>query len=263
MNNVSDIQQFSMDFFSLKGKNALVTGGNTGLGQAFTLALAKAGANVFVASIMDDNGETQKIVEAEGVKYHLSIKDITKDGACKEVVEECVKVFGSIDILMNNAGMCINEPDVLKYTRKQWDKMVSLNLTAAFDMSHEAAKFMIPQKSGKIINTGSLFADLGGQWSPAYAATKHGIVGFTKAYCDELAQFNVQVTAINPGYFATELTAETRANEEANNRILSHIPANRWGYLRDLMGTAVFLASEASSYVNGTTVNVDGGYLVR
>ncbi|MEH7306413.1 SDR family oxidoreductase [Neobacillus drentensis] len=258
-----DIKDFSMDFFSLKGKVAIITGGNSGLGQGFALALAKAGADIFAVSIADDNGETKNMIEAEGVRYHLMIADVTQEGACKKIAEECINTFGKIDILMNNAGICINEPDVTKFTRLQWDKMVSINLTAAFELSHEVAKYMIPQKSGKIINTCSLFSYLGGQWSPAYAATKHGLAGFTKAYCDELAQFNIQVNGIAPGYFATAVTVETRANPAANQRILDHIPANRWGNISDLMGTVVYLASNASNYVNGTLVNVDGGYLVR
>jgi NAD(P)-dependent dehydrogenase (short-subunit alcohol dehydrogenase family) len=258
-----DIKDFSMDFFSLKGKVAIITGGNSGLGQGFALALAKAGADIFAVSIAGDNDETKKLIEAEGVKYHLMITDVTRDGACKEIAEECINTFGKIDILMNNAGICINEPDVTKFTRLQWDKMIAINLTAAFELSHEVAKYMIPQRSGKIINTCSLFSYLGGQWSPAYAATKHGLAGFTKAYCDELAQYNIQVNGIAPGYFATAVTVETRANPEANQRILDHIPANRWGNILDLMGTVVFLASDASNYVNGTLVNVDGGYLVR
>ncbi|MFJ5625715.1 SDR family oxidoreductase [Peribacillus loiseleuriae] len=258
-----DIKDFSMNYFNLKGKVAIITGGNSGLGQGFALALAKAGADIFAVSIAGDNDETKELIEAEGVKYHLMIADVTRDGACKEIAEECVNTFGKIDILMNNAGICINEPDVTKFTRVQWDKMISINLTAGFELSHEVAKYMIPQNSGKIINTCSLFSYLGGQWSPAYAASKHGLAGFTKAYCDELAQFNIQVNGIAPGYFATAVTAETRANPEANQRILDHIPANRWGNILDLMGTAVFLASDASNYVNGTLVNVDGGYLVR
>ncbi|MBJ6361714.1 SDR family oxidoreductase [Paenibacillus sp. GCM10012307] len=261
MNN--DIKDFSLNFFSLKGKAAVITGGNSGLGQGFALALAKAGADIFAVSIADDHDVTRKMIEAEGVKYHLMIADITKDGVCKEVVEACIRTYGKIDILMNNAGICINEPDVTKFTRAQWDKMIALNLTACFELSHEAAKYMIPQNSGKIINTCSLFSYLGGQWSPAYAASKHGLAGFTKAYCDELAQFNIQVNGIAPGYFATEITTATRANEVANQRILDHIPANRWGNILDLMGTVVFLASDASNYVNGTLINVDGGYLVR
>ncbi len=141
--------------------------------------------------------------------------------------------------------------------------MIALNMTAAFEMSRFAALKMIPRQSGKIINIGSLFSFLGGQWSPAYAATKHGIVGLTKAYCDELAQYNIQVNAIAPGYYATDLTAKTRSNPEVNQRILDHIPANRWGYTADLMGTTIFLASRASDYVNGQVIVVDGGYLMR
>jgi NAD(P)-dependent dehydrogenase (short-subunit alcohol dehydrogenase family) len=262
-NQFGDIKDFSMNFFSLKGKVAIITGGNSGLGQGFSLALAKAGADIFAVSMADDHGETKALIEAEGVRYHLMITDVTQEGACQQIAEECVRTFGKVDILMNNAGICINEPDVTKFTRLQWDKMVSINLTAAFELSHEVAKYMIPQQSGKIINTCSLFSYLGGQWSPAYAATKHGLAGFTKAYCDELAQYNIQVNGIAPGYFATAVTAETRENPAANQRILDHIPANRWGNIIDLMGAVVYLASDASNYVNGTLLNVDGGYLVR
>ncbi len=258
-----EIMDFNMDFFSLKGKNAIVTGGNSGLGQAFTVSLAKGGANVMAVSIMDDDGETKKWVEACGVQYKYVKADITEEGECQRVVDDCVNTWGSVDILVNCAGICINIEDVTKFTRKEWDKMVSVNLTAAFEMIHESCKYMIKQNSGKIINIASLFAFLGGQWSPAYAATKHGIVGLTKSMCDELAQFNIQVNAIAPGYFATKLTEKTRSDAKRNGEILSHIPANRWGYLADLMGACVFLSSSASNYVNGHTLTVDGGYLMR
>ena len=257
------ISDFSLDFFSVKGKVALITGGNTGLGQSYARALAKAGANIFVISNMDDKGETQKLVEETGAKYELMIGDLTKEGEPAKIVKACVDKFGTVDILINNAGMCINEPDVTKFTRKQWDPMIALNLTAAFEMCHEVAKIMIPQKSGKIINICSLFSYLGGQWSPAYASSKHGIAGLTKAFCDELAQFNIQVNGIAPGYYATILTEKTRSNPETNTRVLSHIPSNRWGELQDLMGTAVFLSSHASNYVNGHILTVDGGYRMR
>jgi NAD(P)-dependent dehydrogenase (short-subunit alcohol dehydrogenase family) len=258
-----DITDFNMDFFSLKRKNAVVTGGNSGLGQAFSVALAKAGANVMAVSILDDDEITRQWVEACGVKFKYNNADITSDGECRRIVEQCVADWGSIDILINCAGICINIEDVTKFTRQHWDKMVSVNLTAAFEMSHEACKFMIKQNRGKIVNIASLYSFLGGQWSPAYAATKHGIVGLTKSMCDELAQFNIQVNAIAPGYFATELTKETRNNETRNAQILSHIPANRWGWTADLMGACVFLSSDASNYVNGTVLTVDGGYLMR
>jgi NAD(P)-dependent dehydrogenase (short-subunit alcohol dehydrogenase family) len=258
--NISD---FNPEFFSLKGRNAIVTGGNTGLGQAFTVALAKMGANVLAASIMPDDGVTGGMVELTGSGYTYLSSDITVAGNPKKVVDACVAEFGSIDILINCAGRGINEPDVLKFTRAQWDPMVALNLTAAFEMSHEVAKHMIPQGSGKIINICSVFSFLGGQWSPAYAATKHGMVGLTKAYCDELAQFGIQVNGIAPGYFATALTADTRANPATSQRVMDHVPAGRWGQTQDLMGATAFLASRASDYVNGHILSVDGGYLVR
>ena len=251
-----------MDFFSLKGKTAIVTGGNTGLGQAFALALAKAGANLVVPSIMPDSTAAREIIEAQGGLYEYMQIDITAAGAPRKIVEACLQKFDRLDILVNNAGICINA-EVDQFGREPWDKMVSINLTAAFELSHEAAKVMIPQKQGKIINICSLFSYLGGQLSPAYAATKHGLAGFTKAYCDELAQYNIQVNGIAPGYYATELTERTRNDPVSNQRVLDHIPANRWGQTQDLMGAVVFLASKASDYVNGHVLTVDGGYLVR
>ena len=257
-----DIREFSMDLFSLKGKAAIVTGGNTGLGQAFALALAKAGADVFIPTVIDDGGETLGLIEAAGSRAEVLTADITVAGTPKLVVDGCAAAFGAVDIVVNSAGMC-NIASVDKFDRSEWDPMIALNLTAAFELSYEASKRMIGQRSGKIINIASLFSFLGGQWSPAYAATKHGLVGFTKAYCDELAQYNVQVNAIAPGYYATAITATTRSNPETNQRVLDHIPAKRWGDAADLMGAAVFLASRASDYVNGHVLVVDGGYLVR
>jgi NAD(P)-dependent dehydrogenase (short-subunit alcohol dehydrogenase family) len=257
-----EITDFAMDFFSLAGKNAVVTGGNTGLGQAFSLALAKGGASVFVPSIMDDDGTTGPLIEAEGGRYAFMQADITASGVPAQVVEACVEQLGSVDILVNCAGVC-PLAEVLEFGRDQWDPGIAVNLTAAFEMSYEAAKKMVPQRSGKIINICSLFSFLGGRWSPVYAATKHGLAGFTKAYADELAQFNIQVNGIAPGYFATPITAKTRSDPDASRRVLEHIPTDRWGETLDLMGACVFLASRASDYVNGHLLVVDGGYLVR
>ncbi len=261
------ITDFAINYFSLAGKNAIVTGGNTGLGQAFTLALAKGGANVFVPSIIDDadsadTPSTRAMVEAEGVRYEFMQADITEAGTPKLIVDTCVERLGSVDILINSAGIC-PLADVLEFGRPQWDATLNVNLTAAFEMSYEVAQKMVPQRSGKIINICSMFSFLGGRLSPAYSATKHGIAGLTKAYCDELAQYNIQVNGIAPGYYATPITANTRSNPVTSQRVLDHIPADRWGEPADLMGTVVFLASRASEYVNGHILAVDGGYLVR
>jgi NAD(P)-dependent dehydrogenase (short-subunit alcohol dehydrogenase family) len=257
-----DITDFSMNLFSLEGTNAIVTGGNTGLGQAFALALAKGGANVFVPSLADDDGTTRRLIEGEGRRYEFMEADITAEGVPAQVVAACVERLGSVDILINSAGIC-PLGEVLEFGRDKWDATVAVNLTAAFEMSFEAAKVMVPRRSGKIINICSMFTYLGGRMSSAYAATKHGIAGLTKAYCDELAMHNIQVNGIAPGYYATAITVNTRSNPDSNRRVLEHIPAERWGVPADLMGAVVFLASRASDYVNGHVLSVDGGYLVR
>jgi NAD(P)-dependent dehydrogenase (short-subunit alcohol dehydrogenase family) len=256
------ISDFTTEWFSLAGRHALVTGGNTGLGQAFALALAKAGADVFVPSLADDDGTTRRLIEGEGRSYEFVEADITAPGVPAQVVDECVARLGSLDILVNSAGIC-PLAEVLDYDRGKWDPTIAVNLTAAFEMSHEAAKRMIPQRHGKIINICSMFSFLGGRTAPAYTASKHGIAGLTRAYCDELAEYNIQVNGIAPGYYATAITATTRADPDSSRRVLEHVPADRWGEPVDLMGTVVFLASRASDYVNGHVLAVDGGYLVR
>ena len=259
---MNSIEEFSLELFSLKGKNAIVTGGNMGLGRAFTLALAKAGANVFTPGIKEDDGTTARLVEETGARHVFMQIDLTAEGAPERIVETCISELGSLDILINSAGTCL-VADVLDFDRSLWDPMIDLNLNCAFALSHEAAKIMIPQRRGKIINICSLFSFLGGLGSPAYAAMKHGLAGLTKAYCDELAQYNIQVNGIAPGYYATDITKATREDETVSRRITEHIPAGRWGELHDLMGAVVFLASPASNYVNGHLLVVDGGYLVR
>jgi NAD(P)-dependent dehydrogenase (short-subunit alcohol dehydrogenase family) len=257
-----EITDFSMDYFSLKGQNAIVTGGNTGLGQAFSLALAKAGANILFPSIMPDDQEFTRLVEAEGARAVYMEADITKPGVPKKIAETCAEQLGSVDILVNCAGICICE-DVKTFDREHWDPMIAINLTAAFEMSHECALYMIKQKSGKIINICSMFTWLGGQWSPAYAASKHGIAGLTKAYCDELAQHNIQVNGIAPGYFKTRAAQASIDDPARNQWIMDHTPEGRWGDVHDLMGATVFLASRASQFVNGHILAVDGGFLTR
>lgn len=257
-----DLAGFGLDAFSLEGRVALVTGGNTGLGRAFSVALARAGADVHVVSLLDDGGTTRSMVEDCGRRYVETVADLTEPGACTDVVEDCVAQLGSLDILVNSAGMCLTAGPA-EFDREPWDRMVAVNLTAAFELARAAGRHMVGQGAGRIINIASLFSFLGGQGSPAYAATKHGIVGFTKAYCDELAGHGICVNAIAPGYYATALTEQSRSDAVTAARILDHIPAARWGDPRDLMGAVVFLASDAAAYVNGHTLVVDGGYLVR
>ncbi len=217
---------------------------------------------MFAVGLAEDDGTTRRLIEGVGRRMEFMVADITQPGLPAVIVRRCVETLGSVNILVNSAGIALLS-DVEEFSRDQWDPMVSVNLTGAFELAHEASKFMIEQRSGKIINIASLFSFLGGKRSPAYAATKAGIVGFTKAYCDELAAHNIQVNAIAPGYFKTAVTEPIRADPAADRRIVEHIPAARWGETADLMGATVFLASRAADYVNGHVLVVDGGYLVR
>ena len=255
------IQNFSLEAFSLAGKVALITGGNSGLGEAFTLALSKAGASVFVVSVEEDRACVDHL-SAQGKPARQMRADLREAGVPKAAIQQCVDEFARLDILVNCAGVNLLA-EVDEFGRELWDATIQVNLTAAFEMSFHAVPFMREQGGGKIINVCSVYSFLGGRGSPAYAASKHGIAGLTKAYCDELAADNIQVNGIAPGYFATKLTEQTRSNPETNTAVLEHIPAGRWGEREDLMGAVVFLASNASNYVNGHILSVDGGYLVR
>jgi 2-deoxy-D-gluconate 3-dehydrogenase len=257
-----NLDAFSMDFFRLDGKVAIVTGGNKGLGQGFALALAKAGADLFVVTHGNDWDETKKLIQKEGRNVTFFQAELTKKGSTNEIVKACLDAYGKIDILVNNAGTIRRAP-LLKYTEEDWNAVMDLNLNALYFLSQEVAKVMVEQKSGKIINVASMLSFQGGKFVPPYTASKHGVAGITKAFANELAVHNVQINAIAPGYIATANTAPIREDETRNKEILSRIPAGRWGAPFDLMGTVVLLASRASDYMNGHILTVDGGWLVR
>jgi 2-deoxy-D-gluconate 3-dehydrogenase len=256
------LQDFSMDFFSLKGKVALVTGGNSGLGQGYALALAKAGADIFVVSHGTNWEETRGLIEAEGRKVEFFQADLSKREEVYKIVEAAVKAFGRVDILVNNAGTIRRAP-LLEYAAEDWDAVMAINLDSVYFLSQEIAKLMVKQGSGKIINIASMLAFQGGKFVPPYTASKHAVVGITKAFANELGDKGVQVNAIAPGYIATAITAQIRDDEGRNNEILDRIPAGRWGTPFDLMGAVIFLSSRASDYVNGHVLAIDGGWLVR
>ena len=256
------LNEFSMDFFSLKGKVAIVTGGNTGLGQAYVVAFAKAGADLFVTTYDKEWEETKKLVENEGRKIHFFQADLTDRAQVALSVQECMKVYGKIDILVNNAGTIRRAP-LLEYKDSDWEAVMNINLNAVYYMSQDVAKIMAAQESGKIINVASMLSFQGGKFVPPYTASKHGVAGLTKAFANELACKNIQVNAIAPGYIKTANTEPIRADEKRNAEILSRIPADKWAEPFDLMGAIVFLASKASDYVNGHILAVDGGWLVR
>jgi 2-dehydro-3-deoxy-D-gluconate 5-dehydrogenase len=257
-----ELNLFSMDFFQLNGKVAIVTGGNKGLGQGCAVALAKAGANLFIVTHGKEWDETRELIENTGQKVQFYQADLADRTAIKEVVAECLKVYGRIDILVNNAGTIRRAP-LLEYQQEDWDAVMDINQNAVYFLSQEVAKVMVEQRSGKIINIASMLSFQGGKFVPPYTASKHAVVGITKAFANELAEYNVQINAIAPGYVATANTAPIRADEKRNQEILARIPAARWATPADLMGAAVFLASKASDYINGHILAVDGGWLAR
>lgn len=256
------LADFSMDFFKLDGKVAVVTGGNSGLGQGYVVALAKAGADLFVPTYDTNWEETRALVEAEGRKIEFVQADLTKKEDRIKVVEKCMEVYGRIDILVNNAGTIRRAP-LLEYKEEDWQAVMDINLNSVYHLSQQVAKIMVGQGSGKIINIASMLAFQGGKFVPPYTASKHGVAGITKAFANELACHNIQINALAPGYIETANTAPIRADEKRNAEILSRIPADRWAKPFDLMGAVVFLASRASDYVNGHILAVDGGWLVR
>lgn len=257
-----NMEKFSLDFFKLDGKVAIVTGGNTGLGMAYVEALAAAGADVLVTTFDNNTEEVKNIVESLGRKIVFVQGDLTKKETRDKVVSTCLEEFGKIDILVNNAGT-IRRAALLEYKDEDWQAVMDINLNSVYYLSQAVAKVMAKQGYGKIINIASMLSFQGGKFVPPYTASKHGVAGITKAFANELADLNIQVNAIAPGYIKTANTAPIRADKARNQEILSRIPAGRWGEVSDLMGTVVFLSSKASDYLNGHILAIDGGWLVR
>jgi 2-deoxy-D-gluconate 3-dehydrogenase len=251
-----------LDLFSLKGKNALVTGSAQGLGAGIAIAFAQAGANVTLHGYDTVLESTVEEVKKTGVSYISLTGDVCDKAVCVKLVDETVRAFGSIDILVNNAGTIRRAP-AAEHSEEFWNTVIETNLNSVFRISQYAGRKMLAQGSGKVINIASLLAFQGGILVPGYAAAKGAVAQLTKALANEWADKGLTVNAIAPGYMATDNTAALRADPVRYNAILSRIPAGRWGVPSDLAGAAVFLASEASSYVNGHILVVDGGWLCR
>jgi 2-dehydro-3-deoxy-D-gluconate 5-dehydrogenase len=248
--------------FDLTGKVAIVTGCNTGLGQGMALALAKAGADV-VGVNRDNPTQTIELMEKTGRQFHSVIADMSKMDSVDYVIQEAVSAFGKVDILVNNAGI-IRRNDALDFTEKDWDDVMDLNIKAVFFMSQGFARQVIAQgTTGNIINIASMLSYQGGIRVPSYTASKSGVMGVTRLLANEWAKHGINVNALSPGSMAKDNTAAFRADEDRSSEILSRIPAGRWGTPGDMAGPIVFLASEASRYVNGYTIAVDGGWLAR
>lgn len=248
--------------FNLNGKVALVTGGNTGLGFAYSKLLAECGADIIVAGHAPDFQEIKEAVVNAGQRFEFIQVNLLDDQDLNDCAQKAIETFGRVDILVNNAGTIKRTP-LLDHSIEDWNLVLNLNLSSVFKLSQVIARHMKDNGGGKIINIASMLSFQGGKFVPGYAASKHGVSGITKSFANELAEFNIQTNAVAPGYVITENTAPIRADEKRNAEILSRIPANKWADPIDIAGAICFLASDASNYVNGVTIPVDGGWLAR
>ncbi len=248
--------------FNLAGKVALVTGCNTGLGQAMAIALAEAGADV-VGINRSAPTEAEKAIQALGRKFFDLRADVGQTDKLAGLVNQAVQLAGRIDILVNNAGI-IRRQDAIDFTEKDWDEVMDVNLKSVFFLSQAVARQLIAQgQGGKIINIASMLSFQGGIRVPSYTSSKSGVLGLTRLMANEWAKHGINVNAIAPGYMDTNNTEAIRADAQRNTEILGRIPAGRWGVPEDMAGPVVFLASQASNYLQGHTMAVDGGWLAR
>ncbi|MEN6567000.1 MAG: 2-dehydro-3-deoxy-D-gluconate 5-dehydrogenase KduD [Veillonellales bacterium] len=248
--------------FDLMGKVAIVTGATAGLGQGMAVALATAGADI-VGVGRRTSAETKNKVRETGRRFLGIEADLLSIEPIQGIVSRTVAEFGHVDILVNNAGI-IRRQDAVEFSEKDWDDVMNINIKTVFFFSQAAAKQFIKQgKGGKIINIASMLSFQGGIRVPSYTASKSGVMGVTRLLANEWAKYNINVNGIAPGYMATDNTAPLRADAVRSAEILARIPAGRWGTPEDLGGPVVFLASQASDYVNGYTLAVDGGWLAR
>lgn len=252
-----------LDSFRLDGQVALVTGARQGLGQALAQALAEAGADIAALDV-DDVTETCQAVRVLERRCRSIICNLRSASVAdlQQVIAGTVAELGRLDILVNNAGIIRRTP-ALDFSEGDWDDVLQIDLKAVFFLSQAAARVMVPQKHGKIINIASMLSFQGGILAPSYTAAKSATAGLTRALANEWARYNVNVNAIAPGYMATDVTASLRSDPGRATAILGRIPAERCGTPGDLKGVVVFLASAASDYLHGAIVPVDGGWLAR
>ena len=253
-----------MELFSLKGKTALVTGCKRGIGFAMAEALAEAGADILgvSASLETEGSAIEKTVKAVGRNFKGYQCDFSDRKSLYAFIEEVKSDNPQIDILVNNAGTIMRKP-AAEHPDEYWDKVIEVNQNAQFILTREIGKEMIKRGSGKVIFTASLLTFQGGITVPGYAASKGAIGQLTMAFSNEWSSKGVQVNAIAPGYIATDNTEALREDEERSNAILARIPAGRWGEPEDFKGPIIFLSSEASNYMSGSVMLVDGGWMGR
>jgi 2-dehydro-3-deoxy-D-gluconate 5-dehydrogenase len=247
--------------FGLKGRLAMVTGAGSGIGRAIALGLAGAGADLLLLSDRDNVAAVAEEAAAASAAVHTELLDLADRPARRAAIERLLDAH-AVDVLVNNAGLIRRAP-ATDFTDEDWYDVIEVNLHAAFELCREAGRRMVARGRGKIINVGSLLSFQGGVVVPSYAASKHALVGLTRALANEWAPHGVNVNAIAPGYVSTATTTALRSDPTRSDEILSRIPAGRWAEPADIAGSAVFLASPAADYVHGHVLVVDGGWLAR
>jgi len=255
-------EEMILEKFSLKGKSGIVTGAGSGIGKGIATGLVQAGAELVIAG---RNLEKLEAAAEEMRQFGGPVipaqADISKMEDIKGLVDRAVKEFEKIDFLFNNAGIIRRNPSE-DFLEKDWDEVIDINLKGPFFLAQAVARVMISQeRKGKIINTSSLIAVQGGKRVPAYAASKGGLAQVTKSMANDWAKYDILVNAIGPGWVNTELTEPLRQDKERFTEITGRIPLGRWADPEDLAGAAVFLASDASNYITGQTIFIDGGWL--
>jgi 2-deoxy-D-gluconate 3-dehydrogenase len=251
-----------LDLFKLDGRVALVTGASRGLGLAMAGALAEAGADIACVSRGGDDAALRARVEGLGRKYFSCRADMARPEDRAGLIDRVVGELGSLEILVNNAGGGTRFPPE-EYPQDQWRELVEVHLHAAFDLSQQAARHMLPRGRGKIINIGSVMSFEGGLNISAYAAAKHGIAGLTKSLAVSWSSQGINVNCIAPGYFETTMSNSLKYHPVRGQQILDRIPCGRWGMPEEIGGLCVFLASDAANYMHGSIVEIDGGWLSR
>lgn len=250
--------KMNQEIFNLDGKVAIITGAARGLGKSMAVGLARYGAHVVITDVIDTKDTLMEIKEYDDQSFDLQV-DVSNKSEVEQMIKKTVDQFGSIDIFVNNAGI-LKSANAEDFSEKDWKKVIDVNLNGVFLCAQAAGKQMIEQQSGKIINVSSIAGLSGYASSAAYSASKAGVISITKTLAAEWGKHNIQINAICPGVFATDMTADYLKDDEFKEMIKTNVPLGRYATPDELMGTIIYLASNASDYMTGHALVIDGGW---